>query len=148
MAAIARRVVRDGAAAEDVAQDVFAELHRRFGDDPGAAAPGWLHAAAVHAALNVLRGDRRRSAREERFASVPSRTADPQIEVEAAETRQIVRAALARMPRRHAIVLALRYSGLSYAEIASAMGIGVNGVGTRLKRAEARFRKEVTDASV
>jgi RNA polymerase sigma-70 factor (ECF subfamily) len=46
------------------------------------------------------------------------------------------------------MVLALRYSGLSYAEVASSLGIGVNAVGTRLRRAEARLRKEVGDASV
>ena len=59
-----------------------------------------------------------------------------------------MRAALARIPERHATILALRYSGLSYAEMASALGIGVNAVGTRLRRAEARFRKEVGDAPV
>ncbi|MGA7989406.1 MAG: sigma factor-like helix-turn-helix DNA-binding protein, partial [Candidatus Dormiibacterota bacterium] len=68
--------------------------------------------------------------------------------LEAAETRRAVRAALARVPRRHATVLVLRYSGLSYAEIATAIGIGVNGVGTRLRRAEACLRKEVGDASI
>jgi RNA polymerase sigma factor (sigma-70 family) len=146
--AIARRVVGDPVAAEDVAQDVFLGLHRRFGDDPGAAAPGWLHAAAAHAALNTVRGDRRRTAREERFGSDTGEAADPAVVLEAAETRRLVRAALERIARRHATVLVLRYSGLSYAEVATAMGIGVNGVGTRLRRAEACLRKEVGDASV
>jgi len=68
VAAIANRILGDPAAAEDVAQDVFLDLHRRFGDDPGASAPAWLHAAAVHTALNAIRGERRRSAREERSA--------------------------------------------------------------------------------
>jgi RNA polymerase sigma factor (sigma-70 family) len=148
VAAIARRVLGDPAAAEDVAQDVFLDLHRRFGDDPGARAPAWLHAAAVHTALNAIRSERRRSAREQRSASGPSPADDPQAAVEAAETRRAIRASLARIPRRHAIVLALRYSGLSYAEVATALGIGVNGVGTRLRRAEARLRKEVGDASI
>jgi RNA polymerase sigma-70 factor (ECF subfamily) len=40
-------------------------------------------------------------------------------------------------------VLALRYSGLSYAEVAEAMGIGVGQVGTVLRRAEARLKREV-----
>ena len=73
---------------------------------------------------------------------------DPQAAVEAAETNRAVRAALARIPKRQATVLALRYSGLSYAEMASTLGIGVNAVGTRLRRAEAKLRKEVGDASV
>jgi RNA polymerase sigma factor (sigma-70 family) len=148
VAAIANRVLADPAGAEDVAQEVFLDLHRRFGDDPGAKAPGWLHSAAVHTALNAIRSERRRSAREERSLAGPSPADDPQIAAEVAETRRAILALLGRIPRRHAMVLALRYSGLSYAEIATALGIGVNGVGTRLRRAEARLRKEVGDASI
>jgi RNA polymerase sigma factor (sigma-70 family) len=148
VAAIARRVLGDPDAAEDVAQEVFLDLHRRFGDTPGARAPAWARTAAAHTALNVIRGNRRRAVREERYATAPSLEHDPQVAVEAAETTRAVRAALARIPERQATVLALRYSGLTYAEMASALGIGVNAVGTRLRRAEARLRKEVGDASV
>jgi RNA polymerase sigma factor (sigma-70 family) len=148
VAAIARRVLGDPAAAEDVAQEVFLDLHTRFGDNPGAKAPAWARTAAAHMSLNVIRSNRRRAGREGRFATEPSQAHDPQAAVEAAETGRAVRAALARIPRRQATVLALRYSGLSYAEMASALGIGVNAVGTRLRRAEARLRKEVGDAPV
>jgi RNA polymerase sigma factor (sigma-70 family) len=148
VAAIARRVLGDPAAAEDVAQDVFLDLHRRFGDNPGAKAPAWARTAAAHAALNMIRSNRRRAVREERYATAPSLAHDPQVAVEAAETTRAVRAALARIPKRQATVIALRYSGLSYAELASTLGIGVNAVGTRLRRAEARLRKEIGDASV
>jgi RNA polymerase sigma factor (sigma-70 family) len=148
VAAIARRVLGDPVAAEDVAQEVFLDLHRRFGDNPGAKAPAWARTAAAHTALNMIRTNRRRAVREVRFATEPSLANDPEASVEASETTRAVRAALARIPRRQAMVLALRYSGLSYAEIASSLGIGVNAVGTRLRRAEARLRKEVGDASV
>ena len=148
IAGIARRVLSDPAAAEDVAQEVFLDLHRRFGDDPGANAPAWLRAAAVHTALNTIRAGHRRAARELRYAEGGETGGDPQAALEAAETGRMLRAALARIPRRHAAVLALRYSGLSYAEMASALGIGINTVGTRLRRAEARLRKEVGDASL
>ena len=148
VAAIANRILGDPAMAEDVAQDVFLDVHRRFGDNPGAKAAAWARTAAAHTALNVIRSNRRRAGREERFAAKPSMAHDPQAAVESAETNRAVRAALGRIPRRQATVLALRYSGLSYAEIASTLGIGVNAVGTRLRRAEARLRKEVGDASV
>ena len=68
VAAIARRVLGDPAAAEDVAQEVFLDLHRRFGDNPGAKAPAWARTAAAHTALNMVRNNRRRAVREERFA--------------------------------------------------------------------------------
>jgi len=148
IAAIAGRVLADQAAAEDVAQEVFLDLHRRFGDDPGANAPAWLRAAAVHTALNTIRARHRRAARELRYTDGGDAGRDPEAALEAAETGRLVRAALARIPRRHAAVLALRYSGLSYTEMASALGVGVNTVGTRLRRAEARLRKEVGDASL
>jgi RNA polymerase sigma factor (sigma-70 family) len=148
VAAIARRVLGDPIAAEDVAQEVFLDLHRRFGDNPGAKAPAWARTAAAHTALNMIRSNRRRAVREERYATEPSLEDDPQVAVEAAETTRAVRAALGRIPKRQATVLALRYSGLSYAEMASTLGIGVNGVGTRLRRAEARLRKEIGNASV
>ena len=149
MAAIASRVLGDPAAAEDVAQDVFLDLHRRFGDDPGAQAPAWLHAAAVHTALNVIRTERRRAAREERIAPGPSPADDPQVAVETAETRRAIRASLARIPRRqaHGPRASLQRAQLR-GDRRPALGIGVNGVGTRLRRAEARLRKEVGDASI
>ena len=50
-------------------------------------------------------------------------------------------------PARSAAVLALRYSGLSYAEVAAALGVGVGQVGTMLRRAEAALRKEITNAT-
>lgn len=148
VAAIAGRVLDDPAAAEDVAQEVFLDLHRRFGDSPGANASAWLRSAAVHTALNVIRSRRRRAVREQRYATELMPMEDPQIAAEAAESVRVVRGALARIPRRHAAVLVLRHSGLSYAEVASALGIGLSTVGTRLRRAEARLRKEIDDASL
>jgi DNA-directed RNA polymerase specialized sigma24 family protein len=41
-------------------------------------------------------------------------------------------------------VLVLRSSGLSYAEVAQAIGVGTGQIGTLLRRAEAALRKEVT----
>src|SRR5437899_10430246 len=61
--AIAYRVLADRTAAEDVAQEVFLKFHRSHSPDSEHAS-GWLHAAAVHSALNVIRGDRRRAQRE------------------------------------------------------------------------------------
>src|SRR5260370_41597878 len=57
--AIAYRVLADRSAAEDVAQDVFMQFHRRVSPGDKRAA-GWLHAAAGHSALNGIRGEPRR----------------------------------------------------------------------------------------
>ena len=144
--AIANRVLADPHRAEDVAQDVFLQFHRRHSAEAGYAAP-WLHAAAAHAALNVLRGDKRRTRRETAHATEGASTApDPVIVLEEAERRRMVRAALLRLPAKSASVLALRYSGLSYAEIGAALRVRVGNVGTMLHRAEAALRKEVNRA--
>ena len=63
------------------------------------------------------------------------------------ETRQEVRQSLACLPQRSATVLILRHGGMSYAEIADALGIQVGQVGTRLRRAELALAKELTRGS-
>jgi RNA polymerase sigma factor (sigma-70 family) len=147
--AIAYRVLGDGAAAEDVAQEVFCSFYQRHSPDAPYAAP-WLHRAAAHTALNIVRGARRRQERERREAVDRQRvqasaetSLDPQRSLELEEERREVRAALGRLPAKSASVLVLRYSGLSYAEIAAALGIGPGQVGTLLRRAETALRKEL-----
>lgn len=146
--AIAYRVLADRSAAEDVAQEVFLKFHRSLSPDSERAS-GWLHAAAVHSALNVIRGERRRAQRETAHArdAAQASIANPERLVELAERRREVRTALARLPERSAAVLLLRHSGLSYAEIATALRIKVGNVGTVLRRAEDALRKEVNRAT-
>jgi RNA polymerase sigma factor (sigma-70 family) len=143
--AIADRVLADRAEAEDVAQEVFMAFHRSH-SALAAYAPAWLHRAAWHAALNKVRGRRRRERREladQVSVREDAWAGDPQRLVEQAFDREQVRAAMRRLPPRASGVLALRYSGLSYAEVAQAMGIAVGQVGTVLRRAEARLKQEV-----
>ena len=140
--AIAHRIVRDTDEAEDVAQDVFVSFYRKHPADAGYA-PAWLHAAAAHTALNAIRSRERRGKRETLHAREHDRTVDPQSAAETSETRAEVRVALSRMDERAASLLALRYSGLSYDEIAAALGLRKSSIGTLLSRAEDAFRREV-----
>jgi RNA polymerase sigma factor (sigma-70 family) len=151
--AIAFRVLADGDEAEDIAQEVFCQFYRQHSPNvPWARA--WLHRAAAHAALNYIRGSKRRARREsqeaverERFQAGATVSLDPQTAYERSEQCREVRAALARLPQKSAAVLALRYSGLSYGEVAAALDVGVGQVGTLLRRAEAALRKEMKHAT-
>lgn len=140
---IAYRVLGERDEAEDVAQEVFLAFHRQHPDDaPFAAA--WLHRAAAHSALNDVRSRTRRVIREAAVAADGPTAADPEAAALERERAREVRAALARLPEASAELLALRYSGLSYAEVAAACGIKADQVGTRLRRAQDAFRREVT----
>ena len=144
VAGIANRVLMDQHEAEDVAQEVFVDFHRLHSAS-AQYAPAWLHRAAAHAALNRLRGSRRRQKREvAQAAEASDRVLDPQKLFEVSEDRRQVREALARLAPKPAAVLVLRASGLSYAEVAQALGVGIGQVGTLLRRAETSLRKEVT----
>ena len=147
VAGIANRVLADPQEAEDVAQEVFIDFNRlHSATAPYAAA--WLYRAAAHKALNRIRGRRRRERREfSQAIDEGARTMDPQHVHEASEDRRQVRQALARLAPKPATVLVLRASGLSYAEVAQSLGVGVGQIGTLLRRAEAALRKEVTRGS-
>jgi RNA polymerase sigma factor (sigma-70 family) len=138
--AAARRVLGTGREAEDVAQDVFIAFSRTT--VPAGEARGWLITAAAHTALNSLRSDTRRARRESAVA-VPDQVPDVADEVVAGANRARVREVLGRLPRTQALVLVLRHSGLSYQEVAAALGMPVGSVGTTLRRAEAAVRKEL-----
>jgi len=138
---LAQSVVRDAQGAEDVAQEVFLAAYRRFPGDYGRAA-GWVRVAAVHTALNALRDERRRDKRQRLVQDVSSL---PSVEdtVIGREARGELRRILARLPRRSVALLVMRHAGMSYVEIAEALGVKVGHVGTLLRRAESALRKEI-----
>lgn len=144
---IACGVTGDQQAAQDVAQDVFIAAMRRF-PDPGASghAPAWVRVAAAHAALNAIRGERRRGHRQQ-LTGIDVAPPGPEEAALDSESRAEVRQALCRLPKRHATVLVLRHSGLSYAEVAEVINVKVGQVGTMLRRAESALRKELSDAT-
>lgn len=145
---IAQQITHSPSRSEEVAQEVFLAFFRRFGDDLPENSGSWLYRAAAHGALNALRGEGRRRLREERDARLSRESApDPSELVAAREEIQTVRTALGRLQATQATLLALRYSGLSYNEIAQTMGLPVGQLGTRLRRAELRLRKEMDHAA-
>lgn len=141
--AVAARVLGSRDGAEDVAQEVFLAFGRS--SVPAGEALGWLSVASAHTALNHLRAGRRRASREEAATGGEAVWPDAADTVVTLDERRRVRAALARLPRRQAVALVLRHSGLSYAEVAAALDLSPGSVGTTVRRAESALRKELND---
>jgi RNA polymerase sigma-70 factor (ECF subfamily) len=138
---VAARVLGSRNEAEDVAQEVFLAFARS--SVPAGQAPGWLSVAAAHTALNHLRSGRRRTFREEAAGDGGGVSPDVADAVVTRDERRHVRAALARLPRRQAVAVVLRHSGLSYAEVAAALDLSPSSVGTTVRRAESALREEL-----
>jgi RNA polymerase sigma-70 factor (ECF subfamily) len=138
--AVAAGVLGSRDEAEDVAQEVFLSFGRS--SVPAGEAGGWLSVAAAHTALNHLRSGRRRAAREGSAAGDPV-APDVADAVITLDERSRVRSALAELPRKQAVALVLRHSGLSYADVAAALDMSPGSVGTTVRRAESALRKEL-----
>ncbi|GIE95304.1 sigma-70 family RNA polymerase sigma factor [Paractinoplanes rishiriensis] len=139
--AVAARVLGNRSEAEDIAQEVFLTFGRSA--VPAGEAGGWLSVAAAHTALNHLRTGRRRASREEAAGDGQVVTPDIADAVVSSDERRRVRAALARLPRKQAVALVLRHSGLSYVEVAAALDLSPGSVGTTVRRAESALREEL-----
>ncbi len=135
MVRLAVLLVDDVETAEDVVQEAFAALHRRW---PALAdreaAVSYLRSCVLNGSRSVLR--RRRTVRRN---PQPAATA---LTVEAADGRLLlaeehraVIAALQRLPRRQREVIVLRYwSELTEAQIASTLGISLGAVKSNASR--------------
>jgi len=125
----------DRSAAEDVVQDAFAGLYRRWNHLDEHRALGYVRASV----LNGCRSRLRAKARDERLAAASQATAAAASAEQAAligEEHAAVLAALRRLPDRQREALVLRYYlGLSGPEIAASMGIHTGTVKSTTSRA-------------
>lgn len=115
-------MVDDRQAAEDVVQEAFTELYRRWPLRGADAALAYLRTAVLNRSRSVLR--RRKVAR---LYIPPHQTPNASAESDAVlgEERSQVQRALQALPRRTREVLVLRYYlDLPFAEIAQLLGIG------------------------
>ena len=122
--------------------------------DPSKVAP-WLYRLAVIQSLLYRRKQGRRRKLTDRYAKRnrpgerDCRELDPLEWVLAEERRDQVRTALARVPRRDAEILLLKYTeDWSYRELAQHLGISQSAVEARLHRARKRLRTELAALSV
>lgn len=129
MVRLAVLLVDDRETAEDIVQDAFAAVHRRWDSiaTEEAALP-YLRRCVVNGARSALR--RRRTARRHPQPDESALTSDPpDHRVLLAEEHREVLAALSRLSTRQREVLVLRYwSELTESQIAATLGISIGAV--------------------
>jgi RNA polymerase sigma factor (sigma-70 family) len=122
--------------------------------DPTKVAP-WLYRLAVTQSLLYRRKQGRRRKLTDRYArrrqprEEDCREPDPLEWLLAEERREQTRAAVARLPRRDAEILLLKYTeDWSYRELAEHLGISQSAVEARLHRARKRLRTQLAALNV
>ena len=155
------RMVRDGAAAEDLAQEVFLRVYRARGQYlPTAKFTTWMFRIATNLALNALRDGRYRHQEVSIDRSAFDHSADgeseqpaleiadrqPSIELELIRrdrAEQIRRAVEALPEKQRAAVLLHKYQEMDYDEIARILGCSESALKSLLFRAYETLRLEL-----
>jgi len=145
-----RRYLGDADLADDVFQTTFVQVFAKAGQyEPGRPVRPWLYAIATNQAIDAMRRLGRQAAvsleqteteadgeRRGLIEMIEAREADPFENVNAAETRQIVRACINQLPDfMKQVILMAYYQGLKYQEIAETLEIPLGTVKSRLHAA-------------
>jgi RNA polymerase sigma-70 factor (ECF subfamily) len=136
--------------AEDATNEVFLKVRGGLSRyDRSVPFGAWAMSIAANHCLDRLRR-RRRERRlfelEPEEAEMPAAERSPLAELLAAEQRSALVRALAALPERYRVPLALRYHAeMSYAEIAERLGTTREQVGVVLFRAKERLRRALTE---
>lgn len=140
-----RRVLRDSAQAEEVAQETLLEVWRtaaRFDPDRGAAM-SWVMTIAHRRAVDRVRSEAAATEREARaaWAEVPAVADEVADAVESSLEAERVNRCLGGLTelQRESITLAY-YSGYSYPQVSAALGVALGTVKTRIRDGLKRLR--------
>lgn len=138
-----RKVLRDPAQSEEVAQEVLLEVWRtasRFDASRGSAAT-WVMTIAHRRAIDRVRSETAAAEREHKTAQVPVAADEVAETVEASLEAERVRRCLEGLTelQRESITLAY-YGGYSYPQVASLLGTALGTIKTRIRDGLIRLR--------
>jgi RNA polymerase sigma-70 factor (ECF subfamily) len=141
---VARRMLRDDAEAEDVAQEAFLRLWRSGATleiGPAGIRP-WLRRVVSNLCLDRVRGQGRVKVVEE-LPEVP----EPPKQLAALESQDVqrrVELAMQKLPERQRLALTLfHFEGLSQIEIGNVLGVSDEAVESLLSRARRQLKAEL-----
>jgi RNA polymerase sigma-70 factor (ECF subfamily) len=143
---IAARACGNRSLAEDAVQEALTLAYERLSSyEPGTSLRAFLAACALRRAQTLLRGERRRRAREE-TADPPQRLPGPADLMDAGEAAQRIQRVLAAMPQKRRAAALLRLDGrMSYAEIADAVGTTEGSARVLVHMALKELRSQLAD---
>jgi RNA polymerase sigma-70 factor (ECF subfamily) len=127
------RFLRDEAAAEDIANDVFIDVYRQAGRFEGRSKPStWLLGMARFKALSARRRQRDTVDADEALESFEDDADTPEVAVQKQDKARALRMCIDRLTPEHREVIDLTfYHGKSIKEISEIAGIPENTVKTR-----------------
>jgi len=150
--ALARRIVSRLEDAEEVVQDVFAQVWRQADQyrTDRASVAGWIIMLARTRAIDRLRARRARPDEDRgvdpgEAVPVPAVGPSPELAALSADDAKRVRQALAALPENQRSLLELAYyEGLTHTEIAAKTGVPLGTVKTRIRAAMDALRGALT----
>jgi RNA polymerase sigma factor (sigma-70 family) len=143
---VAIRIVRDGASAEDVAQEAFVRAYRalkRYSPERVAQLRPrpWLAQIALNLARNQVRARKLHDRLDEVAEQIPTPAAGPLKLVERRDDHRMWARLLARLPERYRLAVALRHvEGLSYEELSETLKRPLGSVKSDVHRGIALLR--------
>jgi RNA polymerase sigma-70 factor (ECF subfamily) len=142
---------RNGASdgeAEDLAQEAMLTVWRRahMFDRAQGAASTWIFTIARNKRIDALRRERRPEVDPDDPALVPARPDAADTTIEAAQTGDRLRAAVAELPKEQARLLHMSFfEDKSHSTIAAEVGLPLGTVKSRVRLALARLRGSLED---
>jgi RNA polymerase sigma-70 factor (ECF subfamily) len=137
------RLGADGAAAEEIAQDVMVTVWRKAAlfDRAQAGVSTWIFRIARNRRIDVFRRSKKPELDPEEPMILPAGVDAPEARVEAMETEARVREAMRDLPAEQLDLLKLAfYEGLSHREIADRTGAPLGTVKSRIRLAFAKLK--------